>query len=318
VTFSEYRKTVVLSLCRPCDDDRIWKGLHMSYENPESDSLPHVTITTDGAARGNPGPGGWAALLQMEKDDKIMEKLVTGQEESITTNNAMEIQAVIGGLETLKRPCEVTLRIDSIYVINGIKRIQAGQAFQVGAKNDDRWTQLAEVMRGHAITCEWVKGHAGDTRNERVDTAATQAAEQAYEKSERSQQPPGNDNFTGWTLAICSSGNNRPVQWSLLAEEAIREGEVHVLGMTEATAVWQGLIDGLRSAQELGADQQVNITIQSNYELIVKQGRGEWKVKNPAQQPLAARLAILRTKLGDLRFEYMKTEDIRRRIELTD
>ncbi len=188
----------------------------MSNDNPASHALPHVIITTDGAARGNPGPGGWAALLQIEKEDRVIEKLVVGQEEATTTNNAMEIQAVIGGLEALNRPCDVTLRIDSTYVISGIKRILAGRPFQVGAKNDQRWSHLADAMRGHTITYEWVKGHAGDDRNERVDAAATQAADQAYNNAEQTHSSPqSGDASTNWLLTICSPGSNRPVQWTL-------------------------------------------------------------------------------------------------------
>ncbi len=97
----------------------------------------------------HPGPGGWAAFLQLQRGNDTIEKMVTGEEHAVTTNNAMEIQAVVGGLRALNRPCQVTLRIDSTYVIKGIERILAGQPLQRGIKNDDRWTQLADQLRGH-------------------------------------------------------------------------------------------------------------------------------------------------------------------------
>src|SRR3712207_1952897 len=87
-------------------------------------NLPSVIITTDGAARGNPGPGGWAALLQREGK----ERLLSGEQPANTTNNAMELQAALSALEALKRPCNVVLRADSTYVIEGLKRMLAGGA----------------------------------------------------------------------------------------------------------------------------------------------------------------------------------------------
>jgi ribonuclease HI len=290
----------------------------MDQHDQRATSLPFVTITTDGAARGNPGPGGWAALLEFRRGDKVIEKLVTGEEHQVTTNNAMEIQAVIGGLSALNRRCNVALRIDSTYVLKGIDRILAGQPLQVGIKNDERWTQLAGMLRRHVITCEWVRGHNGDLRNERVDVAATQAAERAYETIERAHRSQSANVDTDWILTICSPGSSRPVRWTLRTGRGFRTGEVHVRDITEPTAVWQGLIDGLTTAQELAGEQRVAVSVQTNYELIVKQGRGEWKVKNPAQQPLAARLAILRNNLGEVRFEFMRTEDVRRLVKTTD
>src|SRR5687768_9549149 len=103
--------------------------------------FPSVTITTDGAARGNPGPGGWAALLQ--RDGK--EKLLSGEQPADTTNNAMELQAAIGALEALKRPCRVMLRADSTYVIEGLKRMLDGGA--PPQKNRALWERLAAAAQ---------------------------------------------------------------------------------------------------------------------------------------------------------------------------
>src|SRR5947209_6055680 len=135
---------------------------------------PTVTITTDGAARGNPGPGGWAALLQY--GDR--ERLLSGEEPGNTTNNAMEIQAVERALKTLKRPCRVILRADSTYVIEGLRRLQGGGRLPV--KNRALWEQLAAAAQPHEIVFEWVRGHSGDRRNEQVDAEANAAAGRAY------------------------------------------------------------------------------------------------------------------------------------------
>ena len=287
----------------------------MTGAGPQPAALPRVTITTDGAARGNPGPGGWAALLQFHRAHEVVEKMVTGEETDVTTNNAMELQAVIGGLAALKRPCEVTLRVDSTYVLQGIERLLAGQTFVANMKNYDRWMQLAAALQPHTITCEWVRGHTGDIRNERVDEASNQAAQRAYDIVERQRKARYSPSETTWTLAICSPGTSRPVRWVLHTPSGRREGDVHVLGITEPTAVWEALIQGLTAAQQLAQGTKVVITVQSNYDLIIKQGRGEWKVKNPAQQPLAAKLAALRSDFDEVRFEFTTTEDVQRLID---
>lgn len=279
----------------------------------ETSNPPQVTITTDGAARSNPGPGGWAALLEVQRGEHTIEKLIAGEEPSITTNNAMELQGVIGGLSALKKPCQVTLRMDSTYVMQGIERILAGAILSPKMKNYDRWVQLEAALHPHRVTCEWVRGHNGDPRNERVDEAANRAAERAYELAEaqrKTQQVGSHDQV--WTLVICSPGTSRPVQWVLRTPITRRTGEIHVTGITEPTAVWEGLIQGLMAAQALAAAQPIVVDVITNYDLIVKQGRGEWKVKNPAQQPLAAQLSMLRQAFSEVRFEFIKTEGIRR------
>jgi ribonuclease HI len=266
-------------------------------------NLPSVTITTDGAARGNPGPGGWAALLQ--RDGK--EKLLSGEQPADTTNNAMELQAAISALEALRRPCRVTLRADSTYVIEGLKRLLTGGA--APQKNRALWERLAAAARPHDITFEWVKGHAGDPRNERVDEAANAAASRAYAAAESQRvaaRPAGE-----WVLALCSPAGRRPARWALISPRGRREGALAVAkGVTEPTAVYQALVQGLESAAQLAGGRKVALVVVSNYELIIKQGRGEWKVKQPAQQPLAARVAELRAAIGDVRFDFAPTEDV--------
>lgn len=139
-----------------------------------------VEIFTDGACLGNPGPGGWAALLR----SKGKEKLLSGGEEH-TTNNRMELAAAIMALEALKRACQVNLTTDSRYVMQGIEewmprwrargwRTADGKP----VKNQDLWERLSAAANRHQIRWHWVKGHAGHAENERVDQAARAEAEQ--------------------------------------------------------------------------------------------------------------------------------------------
>jgi ribonuclease HI len=138
--------------------------------------LNHVTIYTDGACKGNPGPGGWGVYLQSEAHEK---ELFGGERD--TTNNRMELMAVIQALTALKRPCEVTLFLDSEYVRKGITEWIKGwkakgwkTAAKQPVKNADLWMQLDALVAsgGHRIEWRWVKGHAGDPGNERADALA--------------------------------------------------------------------------------------------------------------------------------------------------
>lgn len=142
---------------------------------PDSrDDLPFVEMWTDGACKGNPGPGGWGALLRSGEHER---ELFGG--EAVTTNNRMELTAVIEGLRALTKPCSVRLHVDSTYVMHGITRWITGwkrNGWMTGAKkpvkNQDLWQALdAEVAR-HRIEWVWVKGHAGDPGNERADALA--------------------------------------------------------------------------------------------------------------------------------------------------
>ena len=140
--------------------------------------LQYVEIATDGACKGNPGPGGWGALIRYGKK----EKEISGGE-SETTNNRMELRAAIEALNTLKRPCKVKLSIDSTYVKDGItKWIFNWQkngwrtAAKKPVKNADLWQDLLEAVERHQIEWHWVKGHAGDADNERADMLASDAA----------------------------------------------------------------------------------------------------------------------------------------------
>ena len=137
-------------------------------------SEPVVEIHTDGACRGNPGPGGWGALLRANGTEK---ELYGG--EAVTTNNRMELMAAIRALEALKRPSRVKLYTDSIYVMKGIttwihswKRRGWRTADKQPVKNEDLWRQLDEARLKHEVEWHWVKGHAGHPENERADQLA--------------------------------------------------------------------------------------------------------------------------------------------------
>ena len=141
-----------------------------------------VVIYTDGACKGNPGPGGWGALLCSE--DGSEKELYGG--ESGTTNNRMEMTAVIQALSALKRPCKITLHLDSQYVLKGITEWLPGwkakgwrTAAKQPVKNVDLWQALDALVQtsGHVIDWRWVKGHAGDVGNERADGLANLGVE---------------------------------------------------------------------------------------------------------------------------------------------
>ncbi|WP_422344314.1 ribonuclease HI [Parasphingorhabdus sp.] len=143
-----------------------------------SSPLSYVEIATDGACKGNPGPGGWGAIIRHGNK----EKEISGGEPE-TTNNRMELRAAIEALNALKRPCRVKLSIDSTYVKDGItKWIFNWQkngwrtAAKKPVKNADLWQDLLDAVERHEIEWHWVKGHAGDADNERADVLASDAA----------------------------------------------------------------------------------------------------------------------------------------------
>ncbi len=133
-----------------------------------------VIIYTDGACRGNPGPGGWGVMLSYKGNTK---ELYGGEKD--TTNNRMELMAAIQALETLTRPCAVQLNSDSSYVLKGItewmpnwKKRGWKTANNKPVKNEDLWRRLDAAIVRHEIAWKWVKGHSGDAGNERADTLA--------------------------------------------------------------------------------------------------------------------------------------------------
>ena len=140
--------------------------------------MDQIEIFTDGACKGNPGPGGWGAVLRKG----ATEKELSGGEPA-TTNNRMELTAVIRALQALQRPCQIALHTDSRYVIDGITGWIHGwqkNGWKTAAKkpvlNADLWQELQEATRRHRIEWKWVKGHAGHPENERADALASAAA----------------------------------------------------------------------------------------------------------------------------------------------
>jgi len=139
-----------------------------------------VEIFTDGACRGNPGPGGWGVLLRFQRKEKT---LCGGELE--TTNNRMELTAAIIGLESLNKPYSVTLTTDSKYVMNGItdwiknwKKRGWKTAAKKPVKNEDLWRRLDKACSQHEINWQWVKGHSGHRENELVDALANQGIDE--------------------------------------------------------------------------------------------------------------------------------------------
>lgn len=139
-----------------------------------------VVIYADGACKGNPGPGGWGAWISMGEHSK---ELCGG--EPVTTNNRMELMAVIRALQALKRACNVKVYTDSVYVqkgmtewIDGWKKRGWRTADKKPVKNDDLWQALDAIAQQHKIEWLWVKGHAGDAGNERADALANQGVAQ--------------------------------------------------------------------------------------------------------------------------------------------
>ncbi|MBQ6065231.1 MAG: ribonuclease HI [Clostridia bacterium] len=137
--------------------------------------MDHVYLYTDGACSGNPGPGGWCAILRYRKTEKVL----SGSEKE-TTNNRMELTAVIEGLKALKRPCSVTVTSDSKYVCDAVNRYWLPAWIKKGWKksdnkpvlNPDLWQQFSELLAVHKTEFVWIKGHAGHPENERCDEIA--------------------------------------------------------------------------------------------------------------------------------------------------
>ena len=139
--------------------------------------MKYIELFTDGACSGNPGPGGWGAVLRYQGHEKEL----SGGEKN-TTNNRMELTAVIMGLSALKEPCQVRLVTDSKYVSDGITKGWAEswrkngwrKADKKPALNPDLWEQLLDLLSKHQVEIEWVKGHAGHPENERCDRLAVE------------------------------------------------------------------------------------------------------------------------------------------------
>ncbi len=139
----------------------------------------HLVAYTDGACSGNPGPGGWGALLQARDGDTLVKERTLSGGEAHTTNNRMELMAAISALEALDKPSTITVITDSAYVkggitewISGWKRRGWKTSTNKPVKNDALWRRLEEAAARHNVTWKWVKGHAGHPENERADALA--------------------------------------------------------------------------------------------------------------------------------------------------
>jgi ribonuclease HI len=143
-----------------------------------------IIVHTDGSCLGNPGAGGWAAVLEYSTPSGAQKTLELSGGEANTTNNRMELQAAISALEALKEPCEITLHTDSKYVqhaftkrwLEGWQRNGWKTAAKEPVKNQDLWVKLLALCKVHTVRWDWTKGHAGDALNERCDVLARTAA----------------------------------------------------------------------------------------------------------------------------------------------
>lgn len=142
--------------------------------------MKHVEIFTDGACKGNPGPGGWGVLLRLGKHEKEL-----AGSEAETTNNRMELTAAIRGLDALTERCRVDLYSDSKYVLDGITKWVEGwqkrgwkNASKKPVRNADLWHQLIDAADRHEVSWHWVRGHSGHPENDRVDRLASDKAEE--------------------------------------------------------------------------------------------------------------------------------------------
>ena len=157
--------------------------------------MPSFFAYTDGACSGNPGPGGWGALLVAREGDSVLRERELSGGEAETTNNRMELLAAISALESLTRPADITVVTDSAYVRNGIttwlegwKRNGWRTAARAPVKNEDLWRRLDTARSRHSVTWEWVRGHAGHPENERADALA-RAGMNPFKKTPRPAGP---------------------------------------------------------------------------------------------------------------------------------
>ena len=141
--------------------------------------MPDLFAYTDGACSGNPGPGGWGALLIARDGEEVVKERELSGGEATTTNNRMELMAAISALDSLSKPSEITIITDSVYVKDGITQWIHGwkkrgwkTAAKKPVKNEDLWRLLDDAVARHSVTWEWVKGHAGHPENERADELA--------------------------------------------------------------------------------------------------------------------------------------------------
>ena len=158
--------------------------------NTTARALKRIEMYTDGACKGNPGVGGWGTLLRHTAQGKIHEKELFGGE-AHTTNNRMELLAVIEGLKSVKTSCQIEVYTDSVYVQKGVTEWLVNwkargwkTADKKPVKNDGLWRELDSMLGAHELSWHWVKGHAGHVDNERADELANRGVEQVRAQSE--------------------------------------------------------------------------------------------------------------------------------------
>ncbi len=158
--------------------------------NTTARALKRIEMYTDGACKGNPGVGGWGTLLRHTAQGKVHEKELFGGE-AHTTNNRMELLAVIEGLKSVKTRCQIEVYTDSVYVQKGVTEWLVNwkargwkTADKKPVKNDDLWRELDSMLGAHELSWHWVKGHAGHVDNERADELANRGVEQVRAQSE--------------------------------------------------------------------------------------------------------------------------------------
>jgi ribonuclease HI len=235
---------------------------------PESAAeMPRVTIYTDGGADPNPGPGGWAAILLEEAGGRGKE--ISGAE-PFTTNNRMELTAAIRALEALKVRCRVRLLTDSQYLRRGVTEWLPGWAARGfkrkdGAlQNEDLWRRLAELVEGHEVRWEWVRGHSGDRHNERADRLATAARAKLLGETSAGGEPAvelAAGEAEVFLRVSCAGGKGG---WAALVR---RDGEERVLagGESPTTANRLDLLGATAALESLPASAAAALHTGSDY-----------------------------------------------------
>jgi ribonuclease HI len=238
------------------------------------DALPRVTIYTDGACDPNPGPGGWAAVLQWGGQEKEL----TGGSPT-TTNNRMELQAVIAALEALRQPCQVVLHTDSEYVQRGVTEYLKNwkaRGWKTSDKravaNRDLWEALDLALLRHQIDWRWVKGHAGDPLNERVDRLAVSMIP-------RTRLPLDDSEAVHIFTGVSCRGPAGPGAWAVVIRSA--EGQQELSGHESQTSANRlHLVAIARGLEAVPAGAKVHLYTPSDY---AAQGAQRW-VKTWAAQ----------------------------------
>ena len=233
-------------------------------------SLPEVIIYTDGACDPNPGPGGWAAVLRSAEHEKVL----TGADPR-ATNNRMELQAVIAALNALKKPCRVMLHTDSQYVQKGVTEYLArwkAKGWQTADKkavaNQDLWQTLDVALAQHQIEWVWVKGHAGDPLNERVDQLAVSMIP-------RSALPLNDAHATHVFTGVSCLGQTGPGGWAAIVRDG--DGVQEVSGHEDHTSANRlHLLAAQKGLEAAPPGSIVHVYTSSDY---VAQGATQW-VKN--------------------------------------